>query len=285
MLGVNDEFTSKSPRGIEAGVSPPPFMIEESTKPPGSSARLSLPALMLVAANLVPLVGVLAWGWQVFEVVVLYWFENVVIGAINVLKMLVCSPDTSSLDLKERLRKRIEERGGSAIPSQREAAERMLDQSEGKLGALHHASKLFFIPFFTVHYGLFTTVHGIFVFSMLGGGGGRSIGGGPFAAMPEMLAEVFQSHAVWAVLALAASHLVSFVYHFLVRGEFRRTVVPQLMFAPYGRVVVLHVAILGGGFAIQALGSPVALLVILVIGKIAIDLGLHFRSHRKLEAA
>ena len=88
--------------------------------------------------------------------------------------------------------------------------------------------------------------------------------------------------AIWAVLALTASHLVSFIFNFIIKGEYRRTVVPQLMFAPYGRIVVLHIAILGGAFAIQALGSPIVLLIILIIGKIAIDLGLHFRSHRKL---
>ncbi len=241
----------------------------------------TLPSLMLVLANLIPLLGVLAWGWKVFDVVVLYWFENVVIGAINILKMLTCSPDASDPGLREALQKRIDQRRDSAIPAQLEAAEAMLERHGGKLTLAHHASKLFLIPFFTVHYGLFTAVHGMFVFSLLGENGSFFGGGGPFSSLPGMVEEVMRGGGLWGALALAASHLVSFVHHYFIRGEFRRTTVPQLMFAPYGRIVVLHIAILGGAFAIQALGSPIFLLMILIFGKIAIDLGLHFRSHRK----
>lgn len=43
--------------------------------------------VVLILANLIPLVGVLFWDWSVFEVVVLYWLENVIIGGIYILKM------------------------------------------------------------------------------------------------------------------------------------------------------------------------------------------------------
>lgn len=245
--------------------------------------RITLPSVMLVVSNLIPLVGVLSWGWQVFDVVVLYWFENVVIGVINVLKMLVCSPDVGEMDLQEELDERLQKDGKPVDSAQVAAARRMISENGGKLNLVHHASKLFFIPFFTVHYGIFTLVHGVFVFSLLGGNGsGMSASGGPFGEMTEMVGDVAGGELKWAALALAASHFISFVYFFLFKGEYRRTVVPKLMFAPYGRIVVLHIAILGGAFAIQALGSPVFLLVILIVGKIVIDLGLHFRSHRKL---
>ncbi len=264
-----------------------------STRMPDSSFTdspqvrlISLPGIMLVAANLIPLLGVVAWGWSTFDVVVLYWFENVIIGVLNILKMLVSSPDAGQMNLEQRLRDRVEARGGGASPEQVEAAERLVagvGENQGKLGCFHHASKLFFIPFFTVHYGLFTTVHGMFVFAMLGKDESFFGPGGPFDALPGMVEKVFSEGGGLAALALLVSHLVSFVFNFLIKGEFRRVTTPQLMFAPYGRVVVLHIAILGGAFAIQALGSPIFLLVILVVGKIGIDLGLHFRSHRKMQ--
>lgn len=56
------------------------------------------------------------------------------------------------------------------------------------------------------------------------------------------------------------------------------------MAAPYGRIVVLHIAILFGALVITALGSPVFLLILLIIGKIVLDVKLHQRSHRKLQA-
>jgi hypothetical protein len=45
-------------------------------KPPGPAA---LAAALLVAANALPLLGVLLWGWSLFEIVALHWFENVVL--------------------------------------------------------------------------------------------------------------------------------------------------------------------------------------------------------------
>lgn len=240
---------------------------------------LTLPAVILVASNLVPLVGVLAWGWQVFDVVVLYWFENVVLGVINILKMMFCAPDVEKLNLEGKRSGRQDE----VDPDQLAMAQGMNSEQGGKLIGLHHASKLFFIPFFTVHYGIFTLVHGVFVFSILGDGDSiMTPSGTPFGEMGVMVDEVFDGNLKWAALALAGSHFFSFCYNFFYKGEFRKTVLPKLMIAPYGRVVVLHFAILGGAFAVQALGSPVFLLVILIIGKIMIDLGLHFRSHQKL---
>ena len=51
--------------------------------------RLNLSSVVLVLANLVPLGGVLFLDWRVFDILLLYWAENVVIGAINVLRMAV----------------------------------------------------------------------------------------------------------------------------------------------------------------------------------------------------
>ena len=50
---------------------------------------------------------------------------------------------------------------------------------------------------------------------------------------------------------------------------------------PYGRVVVLHLAILGGGFLIMALKSPTAGLVLLVVLKIILDVRSHWKERRR----
>lgn len=193
----------------------------------------------LIASNLVPLYGVLAHGWAVFPIMLLFWLENVVIGALNVVRMLVArSPDAP---------------GGA---------------------------KLFMIPFFTVHYGIFTLVHGIFVFVLFSGGAMD----GP-ASPPALVEGVWDAvvtwNLEWGLLALTASHVVSFVTNFIGRGEYRRRSVGALMFAPYGRVVVLHLAILGGGFLAMSLGAPTSALVILILLKIVVDLGAHVIEHRQ----
>jgi hypothetical protein len=46
-----------------------------------------VPLLGTLIVNAIPLAGVLWFGWSVFEVVFLYWFENVAIGITHALRM------------------------------------------------------------------------------------------------------------------------------------------------------------------------------------------------------
>ena len=49
------------------------------------------PALIfLVLVNLVPIIGVFAFGWDIATILALYWLETIVIGALNVPKMWAC---------------------------------------------------------------------------------------------------------------------------------------------------------------------------------------------------
>ena len=45
----------------------------------------------ILAVNVIPLVGVIWFGWSVFEVVFLYWFENVAIGITQTIKIWICT--------------------------------------------------------------------------------------------------------------------------------------------------------------------------------------------------
>ena len=44
-------------------------------------------SLVLILVNLVPLLGVLFFSWDIFTVIILYWMESAVIGFFNILKM------------------------------------------------------------------------------------------------------------------------------------------------------------------------------------------------------
>jgi hypothetical protein len=193
---------------------------------------------VLVVANLVPLAGVLFWGWNAFALVALFWMENVVIGALFVLRMLSLDPRDPGL----------------------------------------WVAKLFLVPFFCVHYGMFTAIHGSFVFHLLGGKEYEVRGLLPL----EAAARAADDFGLWLPLAaLVASHLFSFLGNYLYRGEYQRAQLTGLMAQPYGRVVVLHVAILFGGFAAAMLGSPLWALLVLVALKIALDVKAHVKEHSK----
>lgn len=233
--------------------------------------RIPFSALALTLANLVPLVGVVFAGWSLLEVVALYWLENLIIGAINVLQMATVAP-TAEYSLPQ-----VDE-GDRLSPTEP-------SPPEGKVTLTavgHHLSKLFFIPFFVVHYGMFCLVHGVFVFALLGGKGPFAPGPGPFGGLQQPVAALLTGAMWFALIGLIASHLYSYFYHFLYRGEFRRTHVAALMAAPYGRIVVLHVAILFGAFATQLLGQPMFLLLLLIVGKTILDWRLHQRQHLAL---
>jgi len=209
--------------------------------------RLRIPVVMSVTAlilvNLVPLAGVLWLGWRMIDVLMLFWMENVVIGVINVLRMGV----------------------------------RLVGAAELK--------GLVLIPFFTVHYFGFCAGHGLILLLLFGAPG---TGLGPAQALGaggivEIIRELLSEPALgWGLIAIAASHMFSFVANFLGGGEWRRTEIGALMGAPYGRIMLMHVVLVIGAAIIAAIGQPIYALALLVALKILADASAHLRERRKL---
>jgi hypothetical protein len=214
----------------------------------------NIPLIALVAANLIPFWGVLFWGWDAFNIVLLYWSENIVVGFYNILKM--------------------------AFVKVSHPAE--------------HLRKLFMIPFFSVHYGGFCAGHGIFVLTLFKKGDSSFMNNTTwpcFFVFLQMLLNVIK-HAYsimslemrYAMGALFLSHGISFVHNYLIKGEYAKVELNKLMGSPYPRVAVMHVAIIFGGFLTMALGSPVGILIILVGLKTSLDVIFHMRQHKKHQA-
>lgn len=245
----------------------------------------SLSILFLAAANVVPLLGVMYGNWSAFQIALVYWMENLVLGGINVLKMAVCSPDLTAVSrglFAKAADKDLFSKTSGDMDKLADAS-RYLDKHGSRLMGIHHLSKLFLIPFFILHYGGFCLGHGMFILVLLGPAGP---GDGSFdfsrEALSNLVGDALAGGTGWAAAGILASHLLSFFMNYIGKGEFRRTAVPALMLAPYGRIAILHIAIVFGAFMIMKQGSPVVLLALLVIGKTLIDAGLHVRSHRRL---
>jgi hypothetical protein len=151
-------------------------------------------------------------------------------------------------------------------------------QGDGPAG---RTLKLTQIPFFIVHYGLFWFVHGVFVGVIAAiGTDGTFVGGGFGIAAVE----ADPLAILVAVVGLAAGHIVSFWVNFVGKGEYRTVTVMRQMQAPYGRMVVLHLAIVFGGLFIAMLGSPEGPIIVLVLGKTVLDLNYHLRDREKAAA-
>jgi hypothetical protein len=128
--------------------------------------------------------------------------------------------------------------------------------------------------FFCVHYGAFMAGHLLFLYGFFMQDLAESL--------DPSLAEVLGDFVyLWpALVALLISHGVSFVRHFLGRAEYRRATLKKQMHAPYGRIMIMHVTIIFGGFLTMALQDPTPALVLLVALKVAADVRAHRRSHR-----
>lgn len=222
------------------------------TKPSRDAAAISL-----VMANLMPIVGVLFFDWDVGHLLVLYWAENVVAGFFYALRSLL-RPVSHPLFL---------------------------------LGRLFDAA------FFCAHYGGFCAVHGVFVLAMvaLPQADFDLLRADPLGVqvallrdagriVPPLLLSLARTLA-WPLAALVVSHGISFVQNYLGAGERERMTARQAATSPYGRMVALHVALAACGIPVLLLRSPLPLLVLLVAGKTVLDLHLHRRTHARLAAS
>ena len=53
---------------------------------------------VLIAANLLPLVGVLLWDWDVFFLLLLFWCENVIIGVFGIARLIVAGESENAVE-------------------------------------------------------------------------------------------------------------------------------------------------------------------------------------------
>lgn len=86
-----------------------------------------LATIIVIFGNLIPLYGVIFWGWELFDVFYIYWAENVLIGIFVIIRMLMV---------------------GAAW------------------GVFVLIGTVFRIAFFTLHYGMFTWGHGMIMFDI-----------------------------------------------------------------------------------------------------------------------
>jgi hypothetical protein len=208
--------------------------------------------LALVLANVVPLIGVTFFDWDATAIVLLYWFENIVIGFYNILKMAIVKVGSPRLQL----------------------------------------SKLFSIPFFCLHFGGFCGIQGLFLITIFKfGGGGESLfpehawpGHLVFLQMLISAVSNFWQHRSPGmeelVISLFVSHGISFVQNYLMKNEYTFLTIRELMGMPYKRIMILQVAVIAGGMLTMMFDSPVAMLYILVFLKICVDVYLHVKEHR-----
>jgi hypothetical protein len=194
----------------------------------GADSRLprSLRVAVAVASAALVAYGVLLLDWPVLTIMLLFWHENVLIGAFNVLKMLSTG-----------------------------AQRRMMRLA------------LFTALFFTVHYGVFTLFHGLFVISLFG--------------TLQDNGTLTELYGIWRATVLEDPAFLVALGGLLILQltEFIgwRTKAPPpnplaLMGTPYVRVCILHATLAIGATLVQTLGTPVVGVLLLIVLKLGADL-------------
>ncbi|RIJ24378.1 hypothetical protein D1224_09115 [Henriciella barbarensis] len=172
---------------------------------------------LILAVDLFPVIAIFQLGWGAAALVFLYWLENLVIGFITLLRMFAAAAAT----------------GASAI-----------------VGAFA------FGAFFLFHYGMFCFVHGVFlmVFAEISAGTGENISISPLGLVRYALST--GGGMFWFLGTILALQLFLFLRDFIFRGAYRETNPMLEMAKPYGRIVVLHIALFAGFGLLICLGEP-----------------------------
>jgi hypothetical protein len=198
---------------------------------PGAWARLAT-AVLLVVVNLLPLWAVLEHRAGMGDVFLVYWIENVVIWLCGIVRVATAEG--------------VDTMGGDSSP------------------------RTGLAPFFALHYGVFTLVHGVFAITM--------------AAIVGLVGGLGQ--VLLLGLLIAASQLFSLAVNWFGQGE-RLVVGPgAAALAPYPRMLVLHVGIImafvliGGPNAFDH-GAQVHAVAFLCGLKTLVDLVFHLVTHRR----
>jgi len=210
--------------------------------------RDRLPVVALIAANLIPLVGIFLFDWDVRYLLLLYWLENLVVGAFTAIRMF----------------------------------------SVGGIGALPIVLFFsFHYSFFCGGHGMIllgvTSLAG-----PESQEAPFQESGIPFLIPLELLGSTLAwiklnmpDLLFVPLLAMVLSHGVSLIkHHWLGREDEGRTA-HDIMSDPYRRIFLLHLAIIAGSFFIVSAsgGSAAPMLALLVGGKIWLDLHLHRKAH------
>jgi hypothetical protein len=209
---------------------------------------LFLPAMLAtLVVNLIPLYGVLFWGWDTFQLLMLYWFETVMI-AYWAIRRIGLLPDEQTLRAKDRP------------------------------GFLHSQT-----GFFTLHAGIFIAVHFILLWAFFSWNWFKKVSGIATFFFQLFVANGIWA----ALLLMALFHWVSFRTDPLVAGArpgaspaivqareqaAGRGVMP-IVGGLYARIFILQIAIILGAVISDFTGS-LAPLVIVIVLKTVVDIAL-----------
>ena len=202
---------------------------------------LTVADYFLIAANLLPVAGVLFWNWDPGEIFIIYCLETVIIGIFNLIKMAIAGAYQ---------KQNLWYNQGKAIPM----------------------PAIFFMLFFIVHYGLFVAVQtGIFTQVS---GIGRSNGFFDFFLhWPKYITE----NSSVLLLSFFISYGVKLVTEFILPRQYKTVPLMVLMFQPYMRIFIQQVTVLLGSIFL-GFGAGIIFIIIFCLVKTWLEIIINYEN-------
>lgn len=205
-------------------------------------------ALSGVLVDLLPIWGVLVWGWDAIALVMLYWLENLLLGARTLARIIAANI------------------------------------AENRLWGL--LTGLGTCAFFIVHYGIFNFGHGGILLEVFGVWqeleGLNTLPGSIKALIGGALSTGI--HMEWVLLVLGAWYAFAFVHDDMLTGDWMKLKSTNVMFEPYGRLIVFHLAVFFVAGMLEFLGDAGLGALILVLARATWRLRATMFGGRKREA-
>jgi hypothetical protein len=192
--------------------------------------------------NIIPLIGVLYWQWDTFQLVILYWLETLVLAVVTLARLA---------------RLPASQRGESTVN-----------------GTLRPDTRASLVGFFALHSGCFIAAHLVFLITLFGSEWARKVGG-----TASYVHELLFANGAWTALTFI---VVAQVIKFLVEPEppaaapaggpnDKNAVVGAIVGQLYVRIVIMQCAIIFSGWISSTLNSLSPLLIIITL-KTLVDL-------------
>lgn len=228
--------------------------IAPGTPAPASKFFLYLPVVVLLVSNLIPLIGVLYWGWDTFVLLMLYWLETVVIAFWTLFRILIAA-----------------------------------DVAKTFVGEVF--GRLYIFIFFLIHSGGFMAGHFIFLWAFYGSGWITKLQFNPEfwqLGLREFWDKMVLANGLLIPLIISfVGRGIGFVAEMVKQPLWTRLVAEDqytpngsLVGALYVRIVIMHLVIIGGAALAQKYGA-LAPLVLLIVAKTVVDLVLFVRVDLK----
>lgn len=204
--------------------------------------KLTRNDFILIAANLIPVYGVWFLGWSAVDAFIVYALETLIVGIMTLLKMLVMTL----------------------------ARGKDLWYNEGRATPV---SGLFFMAFFTLHYGLFAAVQTT-IFSQ-----SANITP-PGSGMMHFFFhwyEYINSDISYMLAGFVVSYFATSFIPFILSGEYKTGSMMKVMFLPYGRIFIQQfTVILGSMFLTFGFGK--GFILVFAVAKIFFDVYVNFEN-------